>query len=46
MSYIMGRFATLRENVNGYKGRIMSKPLKRLDREIEKSASWTTTYVG
>jgi hypothetical protein len=24
----------------------MSKPLKILDREIEKSVSWTTTYAG
>ena len=45
-SYLMGRFATLRKKVNGYKGKIMSKPLKRLDREIEKSDSWTSTYTG
>ncbi|XP_058776094.1 uncharacterized protein LOC131650398 [Vicia villosa] len=44
-SYLMGRFATLREKV-GYKGRIMSKPLRRLDREIKKSVSWTATYAG
>ncbi|XP_058781151.1 uncharacterized protein LOC131655272 [Vicia villosa] len=45
-NYLMGRFATLREKVDGYNGQIMSKPLKRLDREIEKSASWTATYAG
>ncbi|XP_058726822.1 uncharacterized protein LOC131598214 [Vicia villosa] len=45
-SYLMGRFATLREKVVGYKGRIMSKPLRRLDREIEESVSWTATYAG
>src|SRR4051812_11816715 len=38
-NYLMGRFATLKEKVDGYNGQIMSKPLKRLDREIEKSAS-------
>ncbi|XP_058749639.1 uncharacterized protein LOC131622610 [Vicia villosa] len=42
----MGRFATLREKVDRYKGLVMAKPLRRLDREIEKSASWTPTYAG
>ncbi|XP_058762568.1 uncharacterized protein LOC131635949 [Vicia villosa] len=45
-NYLMGRFATLREKVNAYKGYVMTKPLRRLDREIEKSASWTATYAG
>ncbi|XP_058744588.1 uncharacterized protein LOC131617289 [Vicia villosa] len=45
-NYLMGRFATLREKVENYKGVIMSKPLRRLDREIEKSASWLPTYAG
>ncbi|XP_058781960.1 uncharacterized protein LOC131656219 [Vicia villosa] len=45
-NYLMGRFATLREKVDRYKGLVMAKPLRRLDREIEKSASWTPTYAG
>jgi len=35
-SYIMSRFATLREKVNAYSGVVMPKPQKGLDREIEK----------
>lgn len=35
-TYLMGMFSTHRKNVNGYKGEIMPKPLKRLDREIKK----------
>lgn len=35
-NYLVGRFATLWKKVENYKGYIMSKPLKRLDREIEK----------
>lgn len=46
MNYLMGRFGTLREKLDGYKGSIMTKPLRILDREIEKSVNWTTTYVG
>ena len=46
-NYLMGRFVTLREKVDGYKGKIMTKPLRILDREIKKKgASLTTTYVG
>ncbi|XP_058756260.1 uncharacterized protein LOC131629496 [Vicia villosa] len=45
-NYLMGRFATLREKVENYKFEMMSKPLRRLDREIEKSASWLPTYAG
>lgn len=35
-NYLMGRFVTLREKVDGYKGKIMTKPLRRLDMEIKK----------
>lgn len=35
-TYLMGRFVTVREKLDGYKGEIMSKPLRRLDKEIEK----------
>jgi len=35
-SYIMSRFATLREKLNAYSGTVMPKPQKRLDRKIEK----------
>jgi hypothetical protein len=45
-TYLMARFATLREKVENYKGEIMSKPLRRLDREIEKSSNWTAIYAG
>jgi len=45
-TYLMVRFATLREKVNEYGGVIMPKPLRRLDREIEKSASWAAIYSG
>lgn len=31
---LMGKFATLREKVEDYKGDIMSKPLRRLDKKI------------
>lgn len=41
----MERFATLRENVYGYKGDIMSKPIRRLNREIKK-CKLTETHVG
>lgn len=45
-NYVMGRLSTLREKVDSYKGMIMTKQLMRLDREIEKSASWRTTFFG
>lgn len=35
-NYLMGMFAILREKVKNYKEEIMFKPLRRLDREIEK----------
>lgn len=33
-NYLIGRFSTLREKVEKYNGEIMSKSLRRLDREI------------
>ncbi|XP_058759808.1 uncharacterized protein LOC131633114 [Vicia villosa] len=45
-NYLMGRFATLKEKVENYKGEIMSKPLRRFDKEIEKCANWLPTYAG
>lgn len=35
-NYLMGIFEILIETVDDYKGKIMTKPLRRLDREIEK----------
>jgi len=34
-SYIMSRFSTLREKLNGYLENVMPRPKKRLDREME-----------
>jgi len=45
-TYLMSRFASLRESAMRYRGSIMPKPLRRLDREIEKSGSWCATYAG
>ncbi|XP_014495097.1 uncharacterized protein LOC106757029 [Vigna radiata var. radiata] len=45
-SYIMSRFATLREKSNTYHGDVMPKPRKRLDREVEKSGNWLPVWVG
>lgn len=42
----MDSFSTLKEKVENYNNDIMSKPLTRLDREIEKSASWLPTYAA
>jgi hypothetical protein len=39
-TYLMGRFASLRESARKYTGTITPKPLKRLNWEIEKSGSW------
>lgn len=45
-NYFMGRFATLREKVDGYTREIMYKPLRRQYIEIEKkSTNWTITYA-
>jgi len=45
-SYIMSRFATLREKLNAYSGTIMPKPQKRLDKEIEKKGNWLPVWAG
>lgn len=45
-TYLMNRFATLREKVRNYGGEIMPKPLRRLDREIEKSGNWCAITAG
>lgn len=45
-NYLMEKFATLWEKVDGYTWHIMTKPLRRFDGEIEKSDSWTSTYSG
>lgn len=42
-TYLMGRFATLREKFQKYRGEVMPKPMKRLSVEIEKSAYWFPT---
>ena len=45
-SYIMSRFATLREKLNAYPGNVMPRPQKRLDREVEKSGNWLPVWAG
>jgi len=40
--YLMNRFATLRDKLKYYKGKVMPKPLKRLDWEVEKLGNWVT----
>ncbi|XP_014511388.1 uncharacterized protein LOC106770077 [Vigna radiata var. radiata] len=45
-SYIMSRFASLREKVDTYPGDVMPKPRKRLDREVEKSGNWLPVWAG
>ncbi|XP_047178286.1 uncharacterized protein LOC124845263 [Vigna umbellata] len=45
-SYIMSRFATLREKANTYPSDVMPKPRKRLDREVEKSGNWLPVWAG
>ncbi|WVZ06649.1 hypothetical protein V8G54_019995 [Vigna mungo] len=45
-TYIMKRFATLREKAMTYPGVVMSRPRKRLDKEIEKSGNWIPTWAG
>ncbi|XP_057440306.1 uncharacterized protein LOC130732221 [Lotus japonicus] len=44
--YLMNRFATLREKSKGWKGNVMPKPRKRLDREINYSGRWVATWVA
>jgi len=38
-TYLMSRFAKLREELDKYPGTVMPKPIKRLDREIERSGN-------
>lgn len=45
-TYLMGRFATLKEKLGTYRGNIMPKPRRRLDREIEMSGNWFSTRAG
>ena len=45
-TYLMSRFAHLREKLNAYTGVVMPKPNKRLDREIEKSGNWFAVWTG
>lgn len=45
-SYLMGRFAALKEKLSKYPGNVMPKPRRRLDREIEKSGNWLATWGG
>ncbi|WVZ06131.1 hypothetical protein V8G54_019477 [Vigna mungo] len=44
-TYIMKRFATLREKAMTYPGVVMPRPRKRLDKEIEKSGNWILTWA-
>ncbi|XP_014523545.1 uncharacterized protein LOC106779847 [Vigna radiata var. radiata] len=45
-TYIMRRFATLREKAMTYPGVVMPRPRKRLDKEVEKSGNWIPTWAG
>lgn len=45
-TYLMGRFAILKEKLAKYPGRVMPKPRRRLDREVENSGNWLATWVG
>ncbi|XP_052723292.1 uncharacterized protein LOC128193572 [Vigna angularis] len=45
-SYIMSRFASLREKIDSYPGDVMPKPRKRLDMEVEKSGNWLPVWAG
>ena len=45
-SYIMSRFATLRDKLNAYPRNIMPRTQKRLDRKVEKSGNWLPVWVG
>ncbi|WVY93030.1 hypothetical protein V8G54_032118 [Vigna mungo] len=45
-TYIMKQFATLREKAMTYPGVVMSRPRKRLDKEIEKSGNWIPTWAS
>lgn len=45
-TYLMGRFAALNEKFSKYQGKIMPKPRKRLDKEIERSGNWLASWAG
>jgi hypothetical protein len=45
-TYLMGRFASLKQKSESYMGTVMPKPMKRLDWEIEKSGNWFPTWAG
>ncbi|GAU09980.1 hypothetical protein TSUD_391720 [Trifolium subterraneum] len=45
-TYLMGRFASLKQKCESYVGAMMPKPKKRLDWEIEKSGNWFPTWAG
>ncbi|XP_052732381.1 uncharacterized protein LOC108344507 [Vigna angularis] len=45
-TYIMRRFASLREKTKTYTGAVMPKPRNRLDGEVEKSGNWIPTWTG
>ncbi|XP_052723721.1 uncharacterized protein LOC108344539 [Vigna angularis] len=45
-TYIMRRFASLREKTKTYTGVVMPKPRNRLDGEVEKSGNWIPTWAG
>ena len=45
-TYMMGRFAALKEKLDKYDGDVMPKPRKRLDREIQYSGNWFATWAG
>ena len=44
--YLMNKFATLRDKLKNYIGEVMTKPLKSLDYEVEKSGNWVATWGG
>lgn len=43
-TYLMERFANLRDKFKRHQGDVMPKPRKRLDREIEMSANWFPSW--
>jgi len=45
-TYLMSRFANLREKVSKYQGDVMPKPRNRLNREIERSGNWMVVWAG
>jgi len=45
-TYLISRFAHLREKLTAYTGVVMPKPNKRLDREVEKSGNWFAIWTG